>query len=299
MRVQRVIRLVLSAYVWGFIAYQLLPVHIIPYTNYAPQEFYPQPIIYRYSFAYDVKTAFSNHAGSIKNLLKAMDRRGFDIAFGDFPENIEDRLFPTPRNKGCMVIRASEVPLVEELLHTLFERFPKILVGKTPEDVLMRRLYDKPSDCYLVAHDDRILLSTFFGVDVPSYDYILGNRRNVYQSKDILLRESYVEDFLKGALVIFGRAKVKVFAYSDRSFYLPGGKTPYSFRYVVDTNLKNPIILLFHNGRLKGIYEQNRLNMPVSDSGRYTAHILSYKFKLYIFYFGLRSVALASPIELM
>ncbi|WP_457600567.1 hypothetical protein [Hydrogenivirga sp.] len=299
MRLQRAISYFLSVYLWGFITYQLLPVQVIPYTNYAPEEFYPKPIIYRYTFAYDVKTAFSNNAGSIKNLLRTMDEKNFDIAFGDFPENIKDRLFPTPESSECLVIRASEVPFLKELAHTLFERLPKILVGRVPEDLLMRKLYSQPQNCYLVAHDDRILLSTFFGFDLPPYDHILGNRRNVYLSKEILLREAYVDDFLKGALVVFGGARVKVFAYSDRSFYLPGGRTPYRFRYVVDTDVKNPIILIFHEGKLKGMYKQNRLNMPVSDRGKYVAHVISYKFKVHIFYFGLRSVALASPIELI
>ncbi len=299
MRSREVIRYLLSVYIWGFITYQLLPLQVIPYTNYAPREFYPKPIIYRYTFAYDVKTAFSNHAGSIKNLLKAMDDKGFDIAFGDFPESIENRLFPTPENDECMVVRTSGIPFIKHLLHTVFERIPKLLVGGVQEDILMRKLYGKPERCYLVAHDDRIVLSTFFGLDFPSYDYILGNRRNLYLSKDILLREAYVDDFLKGAVVVFGDRKMKIFAYSDRSFYLPGGRTPYNFRFVVDTNLKNPLILLFHNDTLKGIYEQNRLNMPLSLRGSYTAHVLTYKFKVHIFYFGLRSVALASPIELM
>ncbi|RLJ70318.1 hypothetical protein BCF55_0586 [Hydrogenivirga caldilitoris] len=298
MRVQRVIRYTLSFYIWGFITYQLLPMQIIPYTNYAPAEFYPRPVVYRYTFAYDVKTAFSNHAGSIKNLLKALEEKKFDIAFGDFPENLENRLFPTPQNKDCLVLRTSDIPLSEELLHTLFERVPKLLIGRSPEDILTRKIYRKPHNCYLVAHDDRILLSTFFGFDFPSYDYILGNRRNVYTSKDILLREAYVDDFLKGALVVFGDADAKVFAYSEMSFYLPGGRTTYSFRYVVDSNVKNPLVMLFHNGDLKGIYEQNRINMPVSERGKYTAHVLTYKAKVYVFYLGLRSIALASPIEL-
>ena len=299
MSIRKAFRIFLTLYLWGFITYQLLPLQIIPYTNYAPQEFYPKPIIYRYAFAYDVKTSFSNHAGSIKNLLSAMDRKNIDIAFGDFPESIEDRLFPTPENEDCMVIRTSDVSAVKDILHTLMERLPKLLVGKVPEDILSRTIYGEPQRCYLVAHDERIYLSTFFGLDIPSYDYILGIRKNIFLSKELLLRESYLQDFLKGATVVFGDSKVKVFAYSERSFYLPGGRTIYRFRYVVDTDVKNPLILIFHNHKLKGIYEQNRLNMQVSKRGTYTSHVLSYKFKLYIFYFGIRSVALASPIRLM
>jgi hypothetical protein len=299
MRSRRVISVLLSIYIWSFITYQLLPVQIVPYVNYAPSEFYPKPIIYRYTFAYDVKTAFSNHAGSIKNLIQAMESKGFDLAFGDFPENIENRLFPTPENSECMVLRSSDVPFLKEIMHTLLERIPKLLVGRSPDDILMRKLYSKSQKCYLVAHDDRILLSTFLGFEVPSYSYILGNRRNVYLSKDILLRESYLKDFLKGAIVVFGEKEVKVFAYSDRSFYLPGGRTIYNFRFVVDTDVKNPLIFLFKDEKLKGIYEQKRLNMFISTKGRYTAYVMSYKFKVHMFYFGLRSIALASPIELM
>lgn len=299
MRFQRVIRYLLTLYLWGFIAYQLLPVKVIPSVNYAPRELYPQPVIYSYAFAYDVKTAFSNNAGSLKNLMRVMERRGIDVVFGDFPESIGNRLFPTRDVEGCRVIRSSEISFWEDALHLIFERIPKLITGGVPESIFSRRIYDTPSKCYLLAHDKRVLFTTFFGLELPTYEGILSGGKNIYLSKDVLLREPYSEDFFRKAIVLFGGEKVRALAYSDRSFYLPGRSTVYSFRYVVDTDVKNSLIVLFHNGRLKGIYEQRRINVPVWERGDYVAHVLTYKFKVNIFYFGLRSVALISSIRLM
>jgi hypothetical protein len=96
MRARRATEVLLTLYLWGFIAYQITPVRIIPYTNYAPKDLSPVPVIYTYTYAYDVKTAFSHHAGSIKNLIRALRERDIDFAFGDFPQAIAYRLYPKP-----------------------------------------------------------------------------------------------------------------------------------------------------------------------------------------------------------
>ncbi len=293
------LRRIASIYLWGFVIYQILPIKVIPYTNYAPKELYPVPVIYRYNFAYDVKTSFSNHAGSIKNLLSAMKRKDFDIAFGDFPEGIKEKLFPTPEEKGCRVMRNTDISLLSSAVHLLFEVIPKLAVGKEVSDLLSFKQIKSPSKCYLVAHDDRILFTAFFGLDFPPYDYILGNRRNIYFSRELLIRDLYSEDFIKGSVVAFGNPKFKVFAYSERSFYLPGEETRYPFRYVVETNLKNPLVVLYKDKTVLGYYNQRRLNLSFNRRGSYSVHILTYKFKIYIFYFGIRTVALVSPIKLL
>ncbi len=299
MILRRVIRYLLTLYIWGFVIYQVLPVKVVHYINYAPREFHPKPVLYKYTYAYDVKTAFSNHVGSIKNLIQAMNRNGFDIAFGDFPQSIVDRLVPTPKGSNCYVIRSSQARLFEKILHLLFESLPKSIVMRRSEDMLMRIFPETTGECYLVAHDDRILISTFFGLEIPSYDSILGNRKNIHFSRDVLIRKTYSEEFLKRTVVIFGNNKVTVFAYSDRSFYLPGEKTSYNFKYVVDTDIKNPLIFLFRDGNLKGTFSQSRINVDVSEKGLYTSIIATYKFKINIFYFGFRTVALVSAIGLM
>ncbi|NPA40783.1 MAG: hypothetical protein GXO18_00710 [Aquificae bacterium] len=298
MRVREVIRVLLTLYLWGFITYQLLPFQIIPYTNYAPKELNPKPVIYPYTFAYDVKTSFSSHAGSIKNLLKAGEEKGFDLIFGDFPDRIGDKLFPTPKSE-CYTIRSSEVSLPKRVMHFMFESVPKTLTGVRPEDVLMRGFYGVAETCYLVAHDDRVLFSTFLGLEVPTYGHILDGKKNLYLSRDVLIHGTSPEDFLKGAIVLFGDREVRVFAYSDRSFYLPGDRTVYPFRIVVSADLENPLILLYHEDKLRGIYAQRRINLKVSAKGRYTVQVLTYKFKIHIFHFGLRTVALSTPITLM
>jgi len=293
------LRLFLSLYIWGFILYQIFPFKIIPYINYAPQELYPVPIIYRYSFAYDIKTAFSSHAGSIRNLLKAMEEKEFDIAFGDFPESISDKLFPTPKKNDCYVMRNTEISVLSSAIHFFFETLPKVITGSEDTDVLAFRHPDKPSRCYLIAHDQRIILTTFLGLEFPSYSYILGNRRNLYFVREPLIRDSSVEEFLRGAVVVFGNPKVRIFAYSERSFYLPGEVTRYPFRYVIEADLSKPLIFIYKNETVKGIYSQKRVNLSITGKGRYTAHILTYKFRIHIFYFGIRTVALVSPISLL
>ncbi len=298
MRLRRAIRIFATVYLWSFIIYQITPVEIIPYTNYAPAELSPKPVLYSYSFAYDVKTAFSNHAGSIRNLLKAMDKKGIDFAFGDFPQSIEDRLFPSPREVHCRVIRSSEVSFLETSFHFILDTLPRKLAGVEGEELLSRKRFG-PAECYLLAHDRRVLVSTSLGVEFPTYESVLGGGRNIFLSREVLIRWPYVEDFLRGGLVLLGNGKVSVFAYSERSFYLPGEKTVYPFRYVVSTDLENPLILLFKDGKLKGIFNQRRLNLFAGEKGAYSSQILTYKFKVHIIYFGVRTMALASSVGLM
>ncbi len=293
------LRLILSLYLWGFFIYQIFPVKIIPYLNYAPQELYPVPIIYRYTFAYDIKTAFSSHAGSIKNLLKAMKEKDFDIAFGDFPQSIGGKLFPTPEKTSCFVMKNTDISFLSSSLNFLFETLPKMITVSEYLDVLAFKHIDKPKNCYLIAHDQRMLFTTYLGFEVPGYNYILGNRRNLYFSRELLIRDSYVDEFLRGAVVVFGNPKVKIFAYSERSFYLPGEVTRYPFRYVVEADLRKPLIFIYKDQKVKGIYSQKRVNLSVNAKGRYSAHILTYKFRIHIFYFGVRTVALVSPITLL
>lgn len=293
------LRLILSLYLTGLIAYQILPVKVIPYINYAPKELYPVPMIYRYSFAYDVHTAFSNNAGSIKNLLKAMDDKGFDIAFGDFPEAIQDRLFPTPARTECLILKSTDIPILARIGHLLFEMIPKLLTGSRTEDILALTDPDEFRHCYLVAHDEKILISTAMGIEVPTYSLILGNRRNVHFSRDVIIRSSSLEDLLSGSAVILGDRRIRVFAFSDRSFYLPGEKTPYPFRYVVETDLEKPLVIIYKDSNIKGIYNQSRINVKVSSKGKYWTKIISYKFRIHIFYFGVRTVAVVSPITLL
>ena len=270
----------------------------MPYVNYAPSELSPKPVVYTYSFAYDVRTAFSNHAGSIRNLLKAMEEEGFDVALGDFPQNIEGRLIPAPMETDCLVIRGSEVSFLESILNFLFDTLPKSLVGVDLEGTLSREAF-APSSCYILAHDDRILISTFFGFELPSYASVLGKGKNVFLSRNVLIRWPSPEDLLRGGLVLFDGSRVSVFAYSDRSFYLPGERTRYPFRYVVETDLKKPLILVFRNGELKSVFSQRRINLSLKEKGSYTSHVLTYKFRIHTLYFGVRTVALASSISLM
>ena len=298
MRLRKAIKVLLSLYLWGFVAYQVTPVRVIPYVNYAPSELSPKPVVYAYSFAYDVKTAFSNHAGSIRNLLEVIEKKGIDVVFGDFPQGIEERLFPMPKENECLIIKKSRVPVIRSVLHFLFDTLPKTLAGSRPEELLSRESFD-PSVCYVLAHDRRVLFSTFLGLEIPSYASILGGGKNVFLSRDVLIRWPYSGEILKGGLVLFGQNKVSVFAYSDRSFYLPGERTPYPFRYVVETDLKRPLLLVFKNGDLKGVFNQRRINLSLNESGSYTSQVITYKFRVHILYFGVRTVALASSIGLM
>jgi len=299
MKLRGVSNILLSLYLWGFVLYQLFPIKIIPYVNYAPRKLYPKPVAYTYVFAYDVKTAFSNHTGSIKDLLSAMEREGFDLAFADVPHRIEDKLFPMPGDTKCEVIRVSEISLGEKLLHIIFERIPKILVGEEPERLLSRRSYTISGKCWLLAHDERILLSTLWGFEIPSYNSILSRGKNLFLSREVLFRESYTEDFLKGGIVSFTNGSVKIFAYSEKSFYFPGERTSNPFRLVVETNLSKSLIFLYRNGKRIFVFDQDRINMGVSRPGSYSVEVLSYRFRFNVFYFGLRTLALSSPIELI
>ncbi|MDQ7081972.1 MAG: hypothetical protein Q9N34_02485 [Aquificota bacterium] len=135
--------------------------------------------------------------------MRVMEEKGIDVVFGDFPESIGNRLFPTKGAVECRVIRSSEIPPWEEILYLIFEWVPKLIAGKVPESIFSRRIYDKPSKCYLLAHDRKVLFTTFFGPELPSYGVILSGGKNIYLSKDLLLREPYSEDFFRRAFVLF------------------------------------------------------------------------------------------------
>ncbi|MDQ7037986.1 MAG: hypothetical protein Q9N26_02125 [Aquificota bacterium] len=298
MRVRRVTEVLIALYLWGFILYQITPVRIIPSTNYAPKSLSPMPVIYRYAYAYDVKSAFSHHAGSIRNLIDTMERMNIDFAFGDFPEVIAHRLYPKPRNNPCVTIRTSRISLLMRLSHLVFEEIPNLIFFERPEGVLSR--LDPPEgECYVVAHDGKVWVSTYLGFEVPPYSFILGSARNVFFSRDILIRSPDPEEVLRSTIVLLDRKGVTAFAYSERSFYLPGEATFYDFRYVVETDVKNPLIYLFYNGELFGVYAQRRINLPLSEEGAYRSVVMSYRFRISVFYFGLRTVALVPPVRLM
>ncbi len=295
MRAREAIRVILSFYIWGFITYQLLPLQIIPYTNYAPRDLHPNPVVYPYTFAYDVKTALSNHAGSLPNLLTAMENKGFDIALVNFTERVGNKLFPL-QDTNCYVIRASEISPIKEVLYLMFELFPKIIVGREPDPIMSRGFYPPTSTCYILAHDENVLISLSLGLDIPPYRWILGKGKNLHLSREAFIRDLDMEHLLRSSMVLFTEDDVRIYAYSDRSFYLPGEKTVYSFRITVRTGIKNPLILLYKDEILKGIYRQDRINVKVSEEGKYTVQVAGYKFRLSSFYFGLRTFALASPI---
>ncbi len=293
---RKAFRILFSLYIWGLVLYQIFPVEVFPSFNYATEKLYPKPVIYTYSFAYDVKTAFSNHAGSLKNLLKAMDEEGIDLAFGDFPEVIEGRLLPKRKDPECYIIRVSEISLLRKILHVIFEIVPKYIVGEEYDDLLSTIIYRGSEKCYLVAHDDRVAITTSLGFEIPPYRWILGKRKNILFSRSILEGSSYPLD---RTLVKFSDRWVFAFAYSEKSFYFPGEETVNPFKLVVETDIENPLIKVFRDGRQIYILNQDRVNIEISERGFYSVQVLSYKFKVDIFYFGLRTVALVSPFVLM
>ncbi len=295
---RRVIRAFLSVYLWGFILYQSTPVIVIPSTNYAPKELSPVPVLYTYTYAYGVKTAFKHHAGSIENLLEALRKKAVDFAFGDFPEAIAYRLYPVPKDIGCAVVRVSDTGIFVRLSHLVFEVIPSLLIFKEPEKVLTR--LDPPlEDCTVIAHDGRVLISTFFGLDIPPYSLILDAGRNVFFSREVLIRSPDPEEILRSSIALFGDVNLIAFAYSERSFYLPGESTHYDFRYVLETDVPNPIIYLYRDGELFGIYTQNRINIPLFEEGSYSSVLKSYRFRIGAFYFGVRTLAVVPPIRLL
>jgi hypothetical protein len=190
------------------------------------------------------------------------------------------------------------VGLPLRLAHFLFEVVPSLLLSVDPEDVLARSAVP-PGECHVVAHDRAVLLSTYLGLEFPPYSLILGSGRNVFFSREVLIRSPDPEEVMRSTIVMLGKADLIAFAYSERSFYLPGEETFYEFRYVIETGSRNPLIYLYRGDTVFGVYAQKRINLPLSLEGSYRAVVKSYKFKLSVVYFGLRTVALIPPIRLM
>ncbi len=296
MNIRKAIRICFSVYLWGVILYQIIPVKLVPYTSYSLKELYPYPFLHSYTYAYDVRSSFSGHAGSIKNLLKTLREKGFDFALGDFPEKIESELIPKPKLPEKCVLLGENIPLTLFVIHYLFEVVPKTLTRSQADGVLTRLNWEIPAECYVVSHRGRIILTTFLGIDIPSYNCILSKGKNVYFSRDSL-GETLPSDIFFETVAFLEDKEIKIFGYSERSFYLPGESTFFPFHLVVEADVKNPLVFLYKDKEKIGIYTRRRVLFAADDPGAYSVIVMRYKFKLGIFYFGIRTLVLSPPIS--
>ena len=296
MTFQRVIRYLLSLYLLGFFLYQLTPIKVMPYVNYAPASLFPKPLLEEHAFAYGVKTAFSNHTGSLKNLLEALEDKGFSLAFADVNRRLGNRLYPMVEDHGCVVFKDSETGFLRRLGNFLFETLPKALVGVKGDSPLVFKEYPMEGKCFLLSHDRKVWITTFIGLEIPSYSSLLSAGKNLYLSRD-RGRLKDLRKLLRRSVVVFRDIPLSIFSYSEKSFYLPGEETPNRFRLVVETSIKNPIVVVYRNGQHLYTFSQGRVNVEVKEKGLYAVKVLTYKFRIDIFYFGVRTLALSTPIE--
>ncbi len=295
----------LGVYIWLFIIYNLIPVKYIDAEIVKPSVPGPSPFIYPYIYIFDIKTVFNSHLGNPVKLLKIAEKQNIDFVFSDIPSPIwinfggKDAI-EMARNE-CFIIDFSKIPIHYKLGYYLFEYIPKAIIGKNPKDIYS--LYDLQitDRCVILSSDMDIFISSqIFELDIPDYEHIIGLRRNILLSREVLGDVSDIDIEIKKTLVLLDNTvHFIVYGYSENSFYLPGENAMYPFRLIVKVDKYNTLIFIYKDGNVfKVIDNEDRkiVNIPIVSKGSYSVKVLSYKFKLWKFYFGIRWLAYSPPI---
>lgn len=185
-----------------------------------------------------------------------------------------------------------DIPTLSKVFYVLFEFLPKSLVFEKPEDLYS--LYSgKACKPFL---SDIPVIASFMSFDVPSYSFILGNRRNLLQGVEC--KDLKAQD-LPNAIPISERVSLNAYLYSERGYYFPGQTAQTKGRYVIKVATNNVLVLFLKNDKLAGVYDQNYINEPIKEDGTYSVKIYTYRFKIGTAYFGLRFLSCLPPLQAM
>ncbi len=278
MNLRRVTELLVTLYLWGFLLYNLLPAKRYE-TWIVKEELAPRP------FVTTVYYYFGLRAYDSRSLEKVLREKGIDLVYGFFEEKRE-RLLPIEEVPGCRFIFLSEVPLLTKLGSFFFEFLPLYWLS---EEYYTYHYHVDPAvgKCNIL----------FFDNSLKALSGLLGEFRTDF-SKNFVYRRVYEEVKLERNVILNGKEKVEVYAFSTRSFYFPGESTVNEFRLYVRTNLRRSLILIYREKELYRVYDADSVVVRITEPGTYSVKVLSYRFNYKDLYLGLRLVAYSSPVTL-
>ncbi|MCS6998016.1 MAG: hypothetical protein RMK21_06535 [Aquificaceae bacterium] len=166
---------------------------------------------------------------------------------------------------------------------------PKSFLLKEPEDPYSLLHNHR---CLPLASDMPIVLS-LWNFDFPSYRFILGKRKNLFYGESCETPEA--SQFLP----FLGSGRLQVYAYSNRGFHFPGNSLRVPAVLSVDLFEKRVLVFLWKEDRPYKVFDRRTIRERLTEAGSYRLQAYTYRYKLWKFYFGLRSLFCSPPLQAM
>ncbi len=276
----KVIRWLLSIYIFGYLFYHLTPFFYTSHVNYSPPKPAPLPYQKICKVVLGVKTVLDGGVGKPSSLEKLLQEK--DIAFSlghSISYSSRIREGNLPEGYGYRDLGA-----LRFLSYLIFDYAPKVATfskrGEDPYGLL------NPKDCKPVLSDLPVLVSTPLG-EFPSYSSILGNRWNLTYPDCQIMSAFYP---------VVGR-KLNFFIYSFPRLNPPLDTPLPKVQFNLKVDGENVLVLVYKNEVLLEVYDQAILSINLVEEGSYKIKVYSYKTKAFGFYFGLRFVGCFSEIK--
>ncbi len=240
-----------------------------PMINYSVEK--PAPIPYQKvcQVAVGVKTVNNHYLGNPRKLKEVARAKGLDAVMEESMEGIGYR----------------DLGLGKLLAYLLFEYIPRSLVGEKPRDLY--GLYS--GGCKPLLSDMPVVFS-FLDFDFPGYAFILGHRKNVFLSEDGSCGK---HESLLNAYGAVSQKPVYIYAYSPLGFGSPNQRVRLHSELVVRLYEKRPLIILYKDGKLYGVFTQEHISESLSEPGEYQVYVYTYAYRVWKLFFGLRLLACA------
>jgi len=275
----KVIRWLLSFYIFGYLFYHLTPVFYTVHVNYALPKPAPLPYQKTCRVVFGVKTALDGGVGRLSSLEKLLEERDITFSFGhsiDYSPRIKRGNVPEGygyRDLGGLTLFS----------YLIFEYIPKLITFSEREDPYGLL---NPRDCKPILSDLPVLVSTPLG-EFPSYSFVLGKRWNLtYPDCDSML----------SFYPVVGR-ELSFSVYSPPRLNPPLDALFPKTQLNLKVEGKKVLMLVYRDEKLLEVYDQPLLTLKLEEEGSYQLKVYSYKLKAFGFYFGLRFVGCLSEIR--
>ncbi|QID33265.1 hypothetical protein [Pampinifervens florentissimum] len=252
----------MSLYLVGFFLYYCLPYVYVDHVNYSIPSPVPMPFQKQCACVINPKSVYNSPLGNPQKLQEELERKNA-IACHMEEEKV----------KGYR-----DIGLSKWLLYFLFEYIPKTLLFEKPSDPYS---LISLSQCKPLASDMPIIIS-LWKLDIPSYSFILRDRKNLYYA-------GQCDPYENTALMPFtGSRNPQIYAYSRTGFFFPGDQFKTPAVLSADFYEKRVLIFLLRNGTIYKVFDQRSIRETLQDGGNYSVQVYTYRFRLWRFYFGLR-----------
>jgi len=239
-----------------------MPAAYVSHINYSIPSPVPIPFQKQCACVVNPRSVYNSPIGNPKKLQEELNRRR---AIACYMEEKEIKGY-------------KDLGISKWLLYLSFEYIPKMaLFEKTSDPYSLM----EQNPCKPLASDMPIVISIWKS-DIPSYSFILGNRKNLYYSAQC----DTIED--KKLIPFVGDKNPQVYAYSSIGFFFPGDQ--FKAPAILSANFfeKNVLIFLLRDDALYKVFDQRSIRETLQESGEYTLKVYTYRFRLWRFYFGLR-----------